>query len=81
MFYQQLLLLQLSVNSLPTNSITMNKLISITNNATKTFDEQLFSEFMKRVTIWDYVNISRENFLSLSHDDKEKIIIQYYFNI
>ena len=59
----------------------MNKLISITNNATKTFDKQLFSEFMKRVTIWDYANISRENYLSLSHDDKEKIIRQYYFDI
>ena len=56
----------------------MSKLISITNNATETFDEQLFSEFMERVPVWDHANISRENYLSLSHDDKEKIIRQYY---
>ena len=56
----------------------MSKLISITNDATETFDEQLFSEFMEMVPVWDYANISRENYLSLSHDDKEKIIRQYY---
>ena len=35
---------------------------------------------MKSVTVWDYANISTEKYLSLSHDDKEKIIRQYYFD-
>ena len=36
---------------------------------------------MKKVPVWDYANISKENYLSLSYEDKEKIIKQYYFDM
>ena len=51
----------------------MNNLIKIVDNTSETLDEQLFGQFMK-VTVWDYANISKENYLSLSYDNKEKII-------
>ena len=51
----------------------MNNLIKIVDNTPETLDEQLFGQFM-RVTVWDYANISKENYLSLSYDNKEKII-------
>ena len=51
----------------------MNNLIKIVDNTSETLDEQLFGQFMK-VRVWDYANISKENYLSLSYDNKEKII-------
>ena len=51
----------------------MNNLIKIVDNTPETLDEQLFGQFMK-VTVWDYANVSKENYLSLSYDNKEKII-------
>ena len=59
----------------------MNNLMKIVDNTPKTLDKQLFGEFMKKVPVWDYANISRENYQSLSYDDKEKIIRRYYFNM
>ena len=59
----------------------MNTLIKITENTPETLDAQLFTQFMKKVSVWDYANISKENYLSLSYNDKEKIIKQYYFHM
>ena len=59
----------------------MDKLITLADNVTETINEKLFGEFMKTITVWDYANISKENYLSLFHDDKEKIIRQYYFDM
>ena len=50
----------------------MDKLISIANNASETLHEELFGEFMKKVTLCDYTNISKESYLSLSHDDRRE---------
>ena len=58
----------------------MNNLIKIANKTPQTFDK-LFGQFMEKVTVWDYANVSKENYLSLSHYDKEKIIKQYYFDM
>lgn len=44
----------------------------------KKFDENLFLEFTKKVTIWDYASISRENYLALSHHEKEQLIKHFY---
>ena len=33
---------------------------------------------MKKVTIWDYASITRDSYLALSHDKKEKLISRYY---
>ena len=59
----------------------MDKLINIANNASETLYEEFFGEFMKKVTLCDYANISKESYLSLSHDDREKIIRQYFFDM
>ena len=54
----------------------MNTLIKITENTSK-----LFTQFKKKVPVWDYANISKENYLSMSYEDKEKIIKQYYLDM
>ena len=59
----------------------MDKLINIANNASETLYEEFFGEFMKKVTLCDYANINKESYLSLSHDDREKIIRQYFFDM
>ena len=59
----------------------MNNLTKIMDNEPQTLDEQLVGQFMKKVKVWDYANISKENYVSLSNEDKEKIIKQYYFNM
>ena len=59
----------------------MEKLISTTNNASGTLDKHLFEEFMKKNPVCDYANISRQSYLSFSHDAKKKIIRQYYFHM
>ena len=48
----------------------MEKLINIANNTLEEFDTDLFGQFMK-VTIGDYASITRDNYLALSHDEKE----------
>ena len=59
----------------------MYNLIKIVDNTPETLKEQLFGQFMKKVPVWNYANISKENYLSLSLDDKKKIICQYYYNM
>ena len=49
----------------------MEKLINIANNTLEEFDTDLFGQFMKEVTIGDYASITRDNYLALSHDEKE----------
>ena len=42
------------------------------------FDENLFIEFMKKVAIWDYFAISKNEFLTLSEQEKRDKISKYY---
>ena len=41
-------------------------------------DPTLFGQFMKKVTVLDYLSISRDSYPVLSHDEKEKLIRSYY---
>ena len=50
-------------------------------NTPKPLDKQLFGQFMTKIPVWNYANPSKENDLSLSFDDKDKIIRQYYYDI
>ena len=36
---------------------------------------------MKKITIRDYASITRDSYLALSHDEKEKLIMRYYFDM
>ena len=44
----------------------------------ETFDENLFIEFMKKVAIWDYFAISKNDYLTLSEQEKKDKISKYY---
>ena len=41
-------------------------------------DENLLAQFMKKIMVWDYNSSSKENYLALTQDQKEKIIRDYY---
>ena len=45
---------------------------------TNEFDEKLFLEFMKQITIWDFFDISKEKYLAISEQGKRVKISQYY---
>ena len=47
----------------------MDRLINIANNTQEEFDINLFGQFMKKVTIWDYASITRDSDLALSDDE------------
>ena len=58
----------------------MEKLIAIADNVQEDIDTNLHGEFMKNVTIWDHASITKDSYLALSHDEKEKLIRRYYFD-
>ena len=45
------------------------------------FDEKLFLEFMKQITIWDFYGISKEQYLAMSEQEKRLKISDYYSNM
>ena len=45
---------------------------------TNEFDEKLFLEFMKQITIWGFFDISKEKYLAMSEQEKRVKISQYY---
>ena len=59
----------------------MEKLIAMADNVQEGIDANLFGEFMKKVTVSDYSSITRDSYLVLSHDEKEKLIRRYYFDM
>ena len=44
----------------------------------ESFDEKLFLKFMKKVAIWDYFAITKQNYLSMSEQEKRDKISKYY---
>ena len=42
------------------------------------FDEKVFVEFMKQITIWDYYGISKDKYLAMPEPEKKVKITQYY---
>ena len=42
------------------------------------FDEKVFIEFMKQVTIWDFYGLSKDKYLPLPEPEKRVKISQYY---
>ena len=61
----------------------MENLMKAAENFEKTsveeaFDENLFIEFMKKVAIWDYFAISKNDYLTLSEQEKRDKISKYY---
>ena len=42
------------------------------------FDEKLFIEFMKQITIWNYFGISKDKYLAMPEEEKRVKISQHY---
>lgn len=42
------------------------------------FDEKLFIEFMKQITIWNFFGISKDKYLAMPEEEKRVKISQYY---
>ena len=62
---------------------SVEKLINATmaDNIQEHIDPNLFGEFMKKVTVWDFASITRDSYLVVFHDEKEKLTRSYYFDM
>ena len=59
----------------------MDSLIKASQNfeeVSNEFDEKVFIEFMKQITIWDFFGISKEKYLAMPGQEKRVKISQYY---
>ena len=59
----------------------MDSLIKASQNfeeVSNEFDEKIFIEFMKQITIWDFFGISKEKYLAMPEQEKRVKISQYY---
>ena len=43
----------------------------------ETLDENLFIEFMKKVTVWDYYAITKAHYLTLPEEEKKDKVSRY----
>ena len=64
----------------------MESLIKATENyqtvaKKEEIDIDLFNEFMKKLSIWDYHCITREHYLSFSTNEKEDMIKKFYYQM
>ena len=51
----------------------MDSLVKASENfeqVSNEFDEKLFIEFMKKITIWDFYSISKEQYLAIPEQEK-----------
>ena len=48
---------------------------------TDEFNEKVFLNFMKQITIWNFYNISKEEYLAMSEQEKRLKISNYYSNM
>ena len=48
------------------------------NNIEETLDESLFLEYMRKVPIWDFFCVSKQEYLKMAEEEKKKKISQYY---
>ena len=48
---------------------------------TQQINEDLFKEFLSKNPVWDFHNISREEYIAKSNPEKESLIVKYYNEI
>ena len=48
------------------------------NNIEETLDESLFLEYMRKVPIWEFFCVSKQEYLKMAEEEKKKKISQYY---
>ena len=59
----------------------MDSLIKASQNfeqVSNEFDEKVFVEFMKQITIWDFFGITKEQYLAIPDQEKRVKLSQYY---
>ena len=59
----------------------MDSLIKASHDFEQTrneFDKNVFLEFMKQITIWDFFGISKETYFAMPEEQKRAKISQYY---
>ena len=44
-------------------------------------DENVFLDFMKKITIWEYFGITKAHYLTLPYEKKKEKISRYYSDI
>ena len=44
----------------------------------ETLDENVFIEFMNKITIWEYFRITKGHYLTLPEEEKKEKISRYY---
>ena len=44
----------------------------------ETLDENVFIDFMKTITIWEYFEITKAHYLTLPEEEKKEKISRYY---
>ena len=54
------------------------KFVEETSTAKENFDESLFVEFMRKVSIWGFYCISKQVYLAMSEKEKREKISKYY---
>ena len=48
------------------------------NNIEESLDESLFLEFMRKVPIWDFFCVSKQDYIKMAEEEKRSKISQYY---
>ena len=64
--------------------LKMDLLLKATENFQEVdndFNEKVFLEFMKQVTIWQYFGLSKSEYFALPEPEKRVKISQYYFDM
>ena len=64
--------------------LKMDSLLKATENFQEVdndFNEKVFLEFMKQVTIWQYFGLSKSEYFALPEPEKRVKISQYYFDM
>ena len=62
----------------------MDKFIALVDSVPSVelkINEDLLQSFMKKGTVWDYYNVTKERYLALSWEEKENYIEQCYIEM
>ena len=70
------------ISSFKLQIITMDKLVAITESvasqSSSEINEEKFVSFMRECPIWDYYRITQVAYLGQSHEEKMRLISDYY---
>ena len=61
----------------------MEKFLEMVDQTTEVFntgqtDENLFKEFLSKNLVWDFHNMTRDEYTTKSNNEKELLVLKYY---